>query len=225
MTAADKRVSPSTTEDADAFASWLASVANSELKPPVSGLECRFDDPAIEDSFVKFSWNTKKKAFKNGCVIMNVAFLLFLSVLSTSFDLMCYLLGQNLPVFLTAIIAFTSKPSDPTSAVKWKRQLTCFLFTFLNCMMATLSTSTSDLNAPVTTVIILIACHVTVSLSYYQKVVMFTVSVLYLCMCLMAAGAMGKNTDYTKVYSDGYCMDTTSCTDEVLRPRSTLASC
>ncbi|GMH84466.1 hypothetical protein TrVE_jg8004 [Triparma verrucosa] len=201
--------------DADAFTTWLAEVANGELKAPVEGRDRHFRSEEIENSFIKFRWNIMLKAFKTGMGIMNLAYFLYLFTLwGYMYDFVYFVLGLNLPVMLCGVIALTCKATDTVDKIKRKKLILTFLLTFLNVTQAMYGASTSDVNFCLISVILLMCFHIIVCLSFYQKLFLYTASIFSTVLFILGASPMGEHTDFSRVYSNGYCMNTMECAEK-----------
>ncbi|GMH52972.1 hypothetical protein TrLO_g10257 [Triparma laevis f. longispina] len=211
--------------DADAFTTWLAEVANGELKAPVEGRDMHFRDEEIENSFIKFRWNLMLEAFKKGMLVMNVAYTLYLGTLTTLYDLMYFLVGLNAPVMMCGFIAWKCKATDNVEIIKKRKKILTVLLTFVNVVQASFGASTSDLSMCIVTVILLMCFHICVTLSFYQKFLMYTVAIFVTMLNLIGMGPMGEHTDFSRVYSEGYCMNTMECAEENFKPNELSLVC
>jgi hypothetical protein len=154
----------------DAFSVWLVDAATGELCPPFEGLTCTFTDPVVEESFIKYSWNTSQRSLKRGAVLMNVFFTLYLSVLQSVHDIILFIVFQNLPCLALLFLAFTHNKLDPIEVVNKRRLIATVCCCGLCLVMSTFSTVTSELAAVLLTCIVLIATSIIVKNSYQQKV-------------------------------------------------------
>ena len=145
----------------------------------MSGYAMTFDDPDVEDSFIKYSWNISHRALMIGSSIMLLLFTLYLAVLESIHDVILFGLFQNGPCLVVFAIACVHKPSDPVAVIKTRRRIAATAATVLCLAMGTFSTSTSELNAVFLTSIVLVAVSVIIKMSFYQKTVMFVVSIIY----------------------------------------------
>ena len=169
------------------------------MSPPVKDIGFTFSDDLLEDGFTKFNWNIRTRRFKNGSVMMFLAAALFDLILEP-YDLPFYIVGQNLPTIILLVVAFTSRP-DLTAKEIRQRELINILSTWsiLFCVCS-YGSATSDLNAPITTILILVVGQLVIPTNYYQQIFLFTSIIFYLWICLLGFGLFGSHSDYSYIF-------------------------
>ncbi len=156
---------------------------------------------------------------------MNILSLIFLAFLTNVFDLIMYITLQNLPCLIVLFITFQHRVDNSVAQVKKYRLMITGCFTWFCIAMATLSTSSSDLNIVLTIFTVLIGCHIVVSASFYQKIFMFSIVLLYVMVAILGFGFMGTKTNYSYIYSYGYCMDSSECDPNAYDPSALSLVC
>jgi len=150
--------------------------------------------------------------------VLNGAFGLYLTTLTSTHDFFYFIVFLNIPCLSCLWIAFTHDPKYRIDEIRHRQRVSFSMLTVLQIMMGAFGASTSDLNATITNVIVMVGVHVVVFTTYVQKCLMYTIVTLNLIVSVLGFGLMGAQTDYTRVYSDGYCMNSMDCLEENFEP-------
>ena len=163
---------------------------------------------------------------KFGMFVLNAIYILFLVQLKKGHDFAYYIICCNLPCLWTYYLAMTHDNKFKIDEIRY-RQWAIMISSLVSLFsMATFSTAVSSLNVPIISVLILTGIHMSLSATYKQKVILFSVVILNVCITTLGVGAMGYDTtDYSYVYSYGKCQKGMDCLIEDFQPEEMSIVC